>query len=52
MNRTMAALAFSALLGFLGILVVEVPYPDLIAVAVLVLVLVAYDMITSSGRRD
>ena len=52
MNRTMALLAFASLLGFLGILVFEVPSPDLIAVAVLTVALVAYDLLSSSGRRD
>lgn len=52
MMRLLALLAFAALLGFLGILVVEVPSPDLIAVALLTVALVAYDMLTSSGRRD
>ena len=52
MNRMMAALAFVVLLGFVGILVFEVPEPDLIAVALLTMGLVAFDMIRSSGRRD
>jgi uncharacterized protein YqgC (DUF456 family) len=52
MTRLLAVLAFLVLLGFIGILVIEVPSPDLIAVAVLVLALVAYDFVTSSGRRD
>ena len=51
MNRAMAVIAFAALCVFLGILVYEVPSPDLIAVALLVVALVAYDMVTSSGRR-
>ena len=52
MNRVMAGLAFLVLLGFVSILVMEVPEPDLIVVAALTMGLVAFDMIRSSGRRD
>ncbi len=51
MNPLMAAFAFAALAGFLGILIWKVPSPDLIAVVVLTIVLVAVDFLTSL-RRD
>lgn len=50
MNRALAILAFAALAGFLGILVVEVPSPDLIAVVVLTAVLAGIDLFKSSGN--
>lgn len=40
------------LAGFLGILVLEVPSVDLIALALLTTELVAYDMATSSGKKN
>lgn len=52
MNRVIALAAFVAFAGFVGILVVAVPSPDLIAVAVLTLALVIWDLVTSSGRKD
>lgn len=52
MNRLIAALAFIAFSGFVGILIFKVPSPDLIGVALLTLGLVAYDLITSSGSQD
>ncbi|MCL3883920.1 hypothetical protein [Marivita sp. GX14005] len=51
MNRIMALIAFAVLAGFVGILVIKVPSPDLIAVALLTLGLAAYDLATSSGRK-
>lgn len=51
MNPLMAAFAFAVLAGFLGILAWKVPSPDLIAVVVLTIVLVAVDFV-SSLRRD
>ncbi len=51
MNWTMAIIAFLSLAAFIGILIVEVPSPDLIAVAILTLALVAYDVVTSAGRK-
>jgi hypothetical protein len=42
-------LAFVVFAGFLAILAIEVPSPDLIAVILLTLVLVAWDFL--SGRR-
>ncbi|CTQ33089.1 hypothetical protein [Jannaschia rubra] len=52
MNRTIAAIAFLVFAGFVGILVVAVPSPDLIAVSVLTVGLAFYDLLTSSGRRN
>lgn len=51
MNRLLALLAFLVLTGFLGILVMGVPHPDLIAIVALTVGLVAWDMITSSGKN-
>ncbi|QFU09984.1 hypothetical protein PARPLA_00453 [Rhodobacteraceae bacterium THAF1] len=51
MNRILALLAFVALAAFVGILVFEVPEPDLMIVAGLTLALVAYDMFRSSGKN-
>ena len=51
MTRLLALIAFLALGAFLLILAIEVPNPDLIAVILLTVVLVAYDFITSSGKR-
>jgi len=48
MNRFLALVAFATLLGFLGILVWKVPMPDLTAVVVLTVALVAYDFVTSA----
>lgn len=50
MNRLTAMVAFVTLAGFLGILAVEVPSLDLIAVILITIALVAYDFVTSSGR--
>ena len=52
MNRVLALLAFLTLAGFVGILVFEVPEPDLMVVAGLTMALVAYDLVKSSGRKD
>lgn len=51
MNRFLALFAFLALGGFLGILIVGVPSPDLIVIVLLTVGLVAYDMLTSSGKK-
>lgn len=48
MKRFLALIAFLGLSGFVLILVVEVPSPDLIVVALLTVGLVAYDFIVSS----
>lgn len=52
MNRLIALFAFAALAGFLAILAIEVPSPDLVAVIVLTVLLVGYDFLTSSGKKD
>lgn len=48
----MAGLAFLAFAAFVGILVVEVPSPDLIVVVGVAVCFLAYDIVTSlrSGR--
>lgn len=51
MTRLIALIAFLCLAGFVLILVLEVPSPDLIAVVGLTLALVGYDFLTSSGNR-
>jgi hypothetical protein len=51
MKRFLALIAFFALAGFVLVLVLEVPSPDLIVVSVLTVALVAYDLLTSSGKR-
>jgi len=50
MNRLIALFAFLVFLGFAGILALEVPSPDLLAVIALTVVLVAVDFIRSSGK--
>ena len=52
MNRFLALVAFCFLAAFLLILAYEVPSPDLVAVIVLVLALVATDMFLSSRKND
>lgn len=52
MTRLLAFVAFLVFCGFVGILIMEVPSPDLIAVALLTTVLVAYDFLTSSGGKS
>lgn len=51
MNRLLALVAFVVLLGFVGILAVSVPSPDLIAVIALTVALVGYDFLTSNRNR-
>lgn len=51
MNRLTALIAFGFLAGFLAILAIEVPSPDLVIVIALTGALVAYDFLTSSGRK-
>jgi uncharacterized membrane protein YfcA len=46
-DKLLAALAFLVFVGFVGILVVEVPSPDLIIVVAVAVCFVAYDMVTS-----
>ncbi|SFB72797.1 hypothetical protein [Tropicimonas isoalkanivorans] len=50
MKRLLALIAFLTLAGFIGILVVKIPSPDLILVALLTVGLVAYDFLTSTGN--
>ena len=52
MTRLLFLFAFLVFAGFVGILAFEVPSPDLIAVIVLTLVLVAYDLFTSSRNKS
>ncbi len=52
MRILLALLAFAVLAGFLVILVLKVPSPDLVAVVVLTLALAGYDMIQQVLRRD
>ncbi|MGS4944991.1 hypothetical protein ACVDG3_05890 [Meridianimarinicoccus sp. RP-17] len=48
MNKLLALFALAIIGVFIGILAVNVPSPDLIAVAVLTFGLVAYDFVTSA----
>ncbi|WP_201742289.1 hypothetical protein [Mangrovicoccus ximenensis] len=48
MNKAMALIAFATLAAFLGILILHVPHWDLIAVAVTVILLAAWDFLTSA----
>ena len=50
MMRVLALVAFAVLAGFLAILAIEVPEPDLVAVIVLTVVLAGWDLATSSGK--
>lgn len=50
MNRIPSILALLALLGFLVVLVVEVPSPDLIAVCGIAAALAIYDLWACSDR--
>jgi xanthosine utilization system XapX-like protein len=52
MIRLTALIAFVVLAAFLAILAIKVPSPDLVAVIVLTVLLVAYDFITSAKPRD
>lgn len=51
MNRLIALFAFLTFAGFVAILGVEVPSPDLIVVILFTTALVAYDFITSSHNK-
>jgi hypothetical protein len=51
MNRLLALFAFLVFAAFLGILIMGVPSPDLIVIVLLTAGLVAWDMLTSSGRK-
>ena len=50
MNAVMAALAYAVLAAFVGILLWKVPSPDLIAVALIMLALVAVDFVRTVRR--
>lgn len=52
MNRLLALVAFATLAGFLAILAIEVPSPDLVIVVAITGLLVAYDFLSSSGKSD
>lgn len=53
MNRFLFLIAFVVFVAFVGILAFEVPSPDLIAVILLTVALVAYDFLTASrSKRD
>ncbi|MBL3553920.1 hypothetical protein [Rhodovulum sulfidophilum] len=53
MDRLLAAVAFIAFAGFVGILALEVPHPDLWAVIGITLALVATDLVLAArNRRD
>lgn len=51
MNRLLAFFAFLMLLGFIGILVVELPRWDVGLVAALVIGLAAFDLLTSARDK-
>jgi hypothetical protein len=51
MNFLMAAFAFAVFAIFVGILIVAVPSPDLIAVALITVGFVAWDFITSIKNK-
>lgn len=51
MDRLLALIAFGFLCAFLGILAYKVPSIDLILVVCLTVVLVAFDMVTSSRSK-
>lgn len=52
MDKLMALLAFSVFAGFVGILVIYVPSPDLIAVVGFSVALVGYDFFTSALKKN
>lgn len=52
MNRIIAAIAFAVFTGFLIILILAVPSPDLIVVTLLTIALAGWDLLTSSGRKS
>jgi uncharacterized membrane protein YfcA len=51
-DKLMALIAFAMLASFVGILITYVPSPDLIAVVVLTVILVAYDFFTSTTGKN
>jgi hypothetical protein len=51
-NRILALLAFAGLAAFLLVLAVKVPSPDLLIVIGVTLAFVAYDFVTSSGKKQ
>ncbi|WP_420409117.1 hypothetical protein [Hoeflea sp.] len=51
MNRVLALMAFITFCGFVAILAFEVPSPDLVAVILFTVALVAYDFVTSSKNK-
>lgn len=52
MRLLLALLAFVVLLGFLVILILKVPSPDLVGVVLLTAALAGYDLIDQWKRRD
>lgn len=50
MSRLTALIAFAVLVAFLLILAIKVPSPDLVAVIIFTVVLVAYDFVTSTRK--
>ena len=52
MNRLLPLIVFAVFCGFVGILAFEVPSPDLVVVILITTALVAYDFLTSSGKRN
>ena len=52
MDKAMALAAFGILTGFVVILVIWVPSPDLIAVVALTVALVAYDFVTATSKKN
>jgi len=52
MDRLLAAIAFLAVFGFIGVLVLEVPRWDLGAVALLVITLLAVDFLSSLRKKS
>ena len=52
MDKVMALAAFGILTGFVAILVIWVPSPDLIAVVALTVALVAYDFFTATSNKS
>ena len=51
MNGVLAFVAFVAFAAFVLILGMEVPSPDLVAIIVLTVVLVAYDFVSAIRRK-
>ncbi|MDK3074471.1 hypothetical protein QO034_15335 [Sedimentitalea sp. JM2-8] len=51
MTRLLALVAFLFLVGFLAILALEVPSPDLVLVVLLTVVLVAWDFVTAANKQ-